>query len=173
MLPSNLIITQFWLIYDTEVNSYYTVLLNNLPWDDVPEARWGVSGIITCWDDRVLRVGVGASEDERDDGRLDGVDIVNQFTSTYWYFIHFYNRILITFTLKHKQIDVQRPVWVGAKQTRRSMYVSLSKLVWPCLIWKTTKFCPLAEYKVLNMTNPLSKTTGIGCIKCNFISTRI
>lgn len=33
----------------------------------------GVSGTTSCWDDRVRRDGVGASDEARDDGRLEGV----------------------------------------------------------------------------------------------------
>lgn len=44
--------------------------------EGVPVERCGVSGTITCCEDRVLR-GVDASDDARDDGRLDGVDIFN------------------------------------------------------------------------------------------------
>lgn len=53
-----------------------------LPFEGVPVDRCGVSGTTTCCDDRVRREGVAASEEARDDGRLEGVDMMgNKFVN--------------------------------------------------------------------------------------------
>lgn len=47
-----------------------------LPFEGVPVDRCGVSGTTTCCDDRVRREGVDASDEARDDGRFEGVDMM-------------------------------------------------------------------------------------------------
>lgn len=47
-----------------------------LLFEGVPVDRCGVSGTTTCCDDRVRREGVDASEEAREDGRLEGVDMM-------------------------------------------------------------------------------------------------
>lgn len=54
-----------------------------VPLEGVPEERCGVSGTTSCCEDLVVLDGVGASDDARESGRFDGVDIFNFSTSNY------------------------------------------------------------------------------------------
>lgn len=52
--------------------------MSSIPFEGVPVDLCGVSGTTSCCDERVAREGVAASEDAREEGRFDGVDIMTK-----------------------------------------------------------------------------------------------